>query len=166
MRTCTTTADCAVVTVQQDCCGRVLATGVNQGFEATAKACAVDRAKGFAACECVAQGGTVADDGTTSLGSAGQASPTVACSANVPNVNGICMTSFASAHPFSCGPYACNSGTQVCRVVNSPLPGHATSYSCDTVQGKPSCSGAGVPVGSCGCAESANGEVTITECPP
>jgi hypothetical protein len=161
MRSCTTAADCVVVTVQQDCCGRVLATGVNQVYQATAKTCADDRAKGFPACDCFAPGGTEADDGSSSLGSTGHASPSVSCTPA-----GICATSFRSPHPFACGPFECNSGTQICHVVNGHLPGQAASYACDAALGTPSCSGTGVPVASCGCAESANGEVTITECPP
>jgi hypothetical protein len=160
MRTCTTVADCAVVTLRKNCC-ELLVTGVSKAFEAPAETCARDQANEAPTCDCFAQGGTEADDGSTSLGSAGQATPTVSCSSA-----GICVTSFRSPHPFACGPYECNSGTQICHVVNGHLPGQAATYSCDAVEGTPSCSGTRVPVASCGCAQSANGEVTITECPP
>ncbi|HEY1693076.1 MAG TPA: hypothetical protein VGG39_13000 [Polyangiaceae bacterium] len=76
-----------------------------------------------------------------------------------------------SGHSFDCNGATCDSATQYCLVVVGGVqlpdagPRGGTCSSFDGGAGCPGGAGASSP-GQCGCYESANGELTVTECVP
>ena len=62
-RGCTTAADCAVVVLQVDCCGSLLATGINSAGVADFEAAAMECAAMYPDCDCPAMQPR-ADDGS------------------------------------------------------------------------------------------------------
>jgi hypothetical protein len=120
-KTCQTKADCVVATFMRDCCGTMLAAGVNKTSEAEVLACAQTRADGFPGCGCASQG-TVADDGTSTIN--GGATASVDCKANK------CETTFGIA----CGTTTCAPDQQCCEGVPFTTPTCVTGPSCPISQ--------------------------------
>ncbi len=100
-KTCSSTADCTVVTYQRNCCGSRRSTGVSKGSEAAVTACAESLAAALPDCECRLEP-TDADDGSLDPGGA---TAGVACNA------GVCQTSFQGT---SCGTTVCTSSQTCC----------------------------------------------------
>jgi hypothetical protein len=135
-RKCATPSDCMVVTIQKDCCGTQLATGVAIATAKDVMACSADKWKGQPACACpMAQ--TTADDGTISNGGA---AATATC-----GTNGQCESTFESAPcaaaalppcPAECPTFPmtgpCASTGQVCRMKGSKL---GDECKCDVAAG-------------------------------
>lgn len=121
-RSCNVSADCAIGTVQADCCGTLTVTGINaseqQRFDEAASLCAGQ----FPQCGCPAQP-TRADDGTVATSTAG---PIVDCLA------GTCSTTFQGPRT-PCGPdgATCDTATEVC-VARLPS-GPSIAYVCEPV---------------------------------
>lgn len=121
-RSCTVPSDCAIGTVQVDCCGTLTVTGIasseTRRFEEAAALCASQ----FPGCGCPTQP-TYADDGTVATGTV---APVVGC------VSGTCTTTFPRPRT-PCGPngLACDAATEVC-VARQPV-GPGIAYSCEPV---------------------------------
>lgn len=97
LRACTTSADCTIADLPEDCCGRVHAAGVSTSSTSTAKACGDAKNASCGARGCFTQG-TVADDGSSDLdgGSPTGATVSVTCT------HGICTTKFTPPNDPSC----------------------------------------------------------------
>ena len=119
-RSCTVAADCAIGTVQLDCCGSLTITGIaSYEAERFAEAAAICDSQ-FPGCGCASQP-TRADDGTHELNSG---PGIVQCVANM------CQTTFPPA-PTPCGPKSCDPLTEVC-VARSPI-GPSIQYDCQPI---------------------------------
>jgi len=106
---CTVPTDCVAITFQANCCGTMMATGVNTASQAAAQKCGDDRAAGFPGCGCATMA-TQADDGSQDPNGQGTKA-SVTCDA------GVCKTSFKGE---TCGTKVCTA-TQTC-CSGMPLP--------------------------------------------
>jgi hypothetical protein len=108
---CNVTADCKVITFQQNCCGTMVATGVNTANAPAAQKCGDDRAATFPGCGC-AQSATQADDGSTDPAITGT-------TANLTCDGGLCKSTFKGE---VCGKYICTATQQCCSGIPLPEP--------------------------------------------
>jgi hypothetical protein len=104
------------------------AAGVNKASAATAQTCGDNRSKGFPACGCAAAG-TIADDGTLSIGG-GSSTATVSCT------SGTCATTYSSGANLK---WYATCGAPVCRAPSDDAgapPVCATAGSSCTTKGE------------------------------
>jgi hypothetical protein len=121
-RTCSVATDCVIGTVQVDCCGSLIVTGINELEEQRFTDAAALCNSQFPLCGCPTQS-TRADDGTREGAFSGPA--IVQCVSNT------CQTTF-TPNPTPCGGnLTCDPFTDVC-VATSPI-GPAIQYTCEPI---------------------------------